>query len=268
MQRFFACQSFLAVISALLLTACGGGASSPPPPPPATHFSVTAPASVNAGTAFNLTITALDASTNVVAGYSGTVHFTSTDIQAVLPANSALANGTATLSATLKSPGGQTITGTDTAAPSITGTSSSIKIAVAASRFQITGPLATARLLHTATLLATGAVLIAGGTDRTVVLSSTEIFDPASGLFTPSGDMNAARDWHTATLLTDGSVLITGGGDFTSPSFSSAELYTPSTGTFTATGRMVTREARIRRLCFLAARCSSPEDGMSPVMCS
>jgi hypothetical protein len=101
MQRFFACQSFLAVITALLLTACGGGASSPPPPPPpppsATHLSVTAPASVTAGTAFNFTLTALDASNKVVSGYSGTVHFTSTDGQAVLPPNSALANGTATL---------------------------------------------------------------------------------------------------------------------------------------------------------------------------
>jgi len=247
MQYTLALRSFLGAITALLLTACAGGSGnggsspSPPPPPPpsATHFSVTAPASANAGTAFNLTVTALDASNNVVIGYSGTVHFTSTDAQAVLPANSRLANGTATLSATLKSAGGQTITGADTAAPSITGTSSSIKVAAAASRFQITGPMGTARLLHTATLLANGSVLIAGGTDRTVVLSSTEIFDPASGLFTLSGEMHTAREWHTATLLNNGNVLITGGGDFASPSFSTAELYTPGTGAFTATGSMV-----------------------------
>ena len=92
MQRLFASQPlFLATIAGLLLTACGGGSS--PPPPPATHFAVAAPASVTAGTAFNFTLTALNASNNVVTGYSGTVHFTSTDGQAVLPANSTLAIG-------------------------------------------------------------------------------------------------------------------------------------------------------------------------------
>jgi Galactose oxidase, central domain len=237
MQRFCGFQSVLGVASAVLLTACGGGSSSPPPPP-ATHFSVAAPASVNAGTAFNLTVTALDASNNVVTGYSGTVHFTSTDAQAMLPANSALTNGAATLSATLKSAGGQTITGTDTAAPSITGTSSAIKIPAATSRFQNAGSMGTARLYHTATLLPDGAVLIAGGMNGTVAISSTEVFDPASGSFTRSGDMHTARQWHTATLLNNGKVLIAGGGDITSPSLSTAELFTPSTGAFTVTGSM------------------------------
>ena len=221
-----------------LLAACGGGGGGSASPPPATHFSVVAPASVNAGTAFNLTITALDTSNSVVTGYSGTVHFTSTDAQAVLPANSALANGTATLSATLKSAGGQTITGTDTAAASITGTSSSIKVPATTSRFQTTGSLGTARVAHTATLLGDGTVLIAGGTDGTVALSSTELFDPAGGIFTSSGDLQTARQWHTATLLNNGKVLITGGGDATSPSLRTAELFTPSTGAFTATGSM------------------------------
>jgi hypothetical protein len=241
MQRFFGFQSFLGMTIAVFLAACGGGSSSPPPAPVATHLSIAAPASVAAGTAFNVTVTALDASNNAVTGYSGTVHFTSTDAQAVLPANSALTNGTATFSATLKSAGGQTITGTDTAAASITGTSGSIKIPAATSRFQIAGSMGTARLYHTATLLGDGAVLIAGGMAGTVALSSTELFDPASGSFTPSGDMHTAREWHTATLLNNGKVLITGGGDVTStsPSLATAELFTPSTGTFTATGSMV-----------------------------
>jgi Galactose oxidase, central domain/Kelch motif len=252
MQRFFAFQSFPAVLTALLLTACGGGSggSSSPPlttPPPAraaTHLSIAAPANVAAGTAFNIMVTALDASNNVVTGYSGTVHFTSTDAQAVLPANSALANGTTTLSAALESAGGQTITGTDTAAPSITGTSSAINIPTATSRFQNTRSMGTARVSHTATLLGDGAVLVAGGMDGTVALSSTELFDPAIGGFTPSGNMHAARASHTATLLshgpllTNGKVLITGGGDATSQSLSTVELFTPRTGAFTATAKM------------------------------
>ena len=93
---------------------------------PATHFSLTAPATATTGTAFNFTVTALDASNNVATSYSGTAHFTSTDGQAVLPGNSTLANGTGTFSATLETVGGQTITATDTATATISGTSNSI----------------------------------------------------------------------------------------------------------------------------------------------
>ena len=97
----------------------------------ATHFSLTAPASVPAGTAFHFTVTALDVFNNKVTTYSGTVHFTSTDAQAVLPANSALTNGTANFSATLKTAGDQTITATDTVTASITGSSKSILVSAA-----------------------------------------------------------------------------------------------------------------------------------------
>jgi hypothetical protein len=141
MRRFFTFKPIFGVITVVLFTGCGGGSGGSSSPPPATHFSVAAPASVTAGTAFNFTLTALDASNNVVTGYPGTVHFTSTDGQAVLPGNSALANGTQTFSATLKSAGGQTITGTDTAAASITGTSSSINIP-GATHFSVTAPAA------------------------------------------------------------------------------------------------------------------------------
>src|SRR5262249_3799169 len=59
----------------------------------ATHFSVTAPAVASPGTAFNFTVTALDPMNNTVPGYTGTVHFTSTDGAAALPANTTLTNG-------------------------------------------------------------------------------------------------------------------------------------------------------------------------------
>lgn len=95
----------------------------------ATHFSVTAPASVNAGTSLQLIVTALDASNNTVTGYSGTVHFTSSDAAAVLPANSTLTNGTGTFLATLNTAGAQAITATDTVTPSITG-SASVSVSV------------------------------------------------------------------------------------------------------------------------------------------
>jgi hypothetical protein len=55
------------------------------PPGAATHFSVTAPANATAGSAFSFTVTALDASNAVATGYTGTVHFTSTDGQRCCP---------------------------------------------------------------------------------------------------------------------------------------------------------------------------------------
>src|SRR5208337_2304243 len=94
----------------------------------ATHFSVLAPANDTAGTSFSFTVNALDASNNLVTNYAGTVYFTSTDAQAVLPANSMLMNGSANFPVGLKTVGGQTITATDTVTASITGSSSSINV--------------------------------------------------------------------------------------------------------------------------------------------
>ena len=89
----------------------------------ATHFSVSAPSSAISGTAFNFTITAMDAKNFMATGYSGTVHFTSTDALATLPQDTTLTNGTGTFTATLNTAGNQTITATDTVNASITGTS-------------------------------------------------------------------------------------------------------------------------------------------------
>jgi hypothetical protein len=109
----------------------------------ATHFSVSAPSSVTAGSALNFTVAALDSFNNVAAAYSGTVHFSSSDGQAVLPSNSTLANGAGSFSATLKSPGNQTITATDAANSSITGTSNTTTVSAgAATHFSVSAPAA------------------------------------------------------------------------------------------------------------------------------
>src|SRR5205814_772193 len=94
----------------------------------ASHFSVTAPASATANNAFNFTVTALDPFNNTAISYAGTVHLTSSDPQAVLPANSTLVNGVRTFSATLKTIGNQTITATDTSNAAINGTSGLISV--------------------------------------------------------------------------------------------------------------------------------------------
>jgi hypothetical protein len=99
-------------------------------PGAATQLSITAVNGTSAGTSFNITVKALDAFNNAATSYSGTVHLTSSDSQATLPANSTLTNGTGTLSVTLKTvgSGSQTITATDTVTASITGTSNPIAV--------------------------------------------------------------------------------------------------------------------------------------------
>ena len=111
----------------------------------ATHYAVTtSSSSLTAGTAVNVTVTALDAFGNTAIGYTGTVQVTSSDHQASLPSNSTLTNGTSTFSATLKTAGSQTITATDTATSSITGTSTAVNVAAAAfNHFQVSAPTST-----------------------------------------------------------------------------------------------------------------------------
>jgi hypothetical protein len=106
----------------------------------ATHFSVTAPASAIAGSSFSVTVEALDSSNKVVTGYCGTVHFSSTDRMAVLPANSPLNNGVGTFKVTLKTVGMQTITATDTLASTTTGNASIGVTATAATHYSLSAP--------------------------------------------------------------------------------------------------------------------------------
>jgi len=84
-----------------------------------------------------------------------------------------------------------------------------------------------------ATLLPDGQVLIAGGEDANFnLLSSAELYNPATGKFTPTGSMTTGRVGQSATLLNNGQVLIAGGGG------TATELYNPATGKFTPTGSM------------------------------
>ncbi|HVG60181.1 MAG TPA: kelch repeat-containing protein [Hyalangium sp.] len=93
----------------------------------------------------------------------------------------------------------------------------------------------------TATLLQNGQILIAGvgGAEWNSGISSA-LFDPASGTWAPAGSLVTPRLYHTATLLPGGKVLITGGAhsEYESSSLATAEVYDPTTGTWSPTGSM------------------------------
>lgn len=91
----------------------------------------------------------------------------------------------------------------------------------------------------TATALASGKVLVAGGVDGAPV-ATAQLYDEAVDDNTAAGAggvMGAARGYHTATRLLSGKVLIAGGRG-PGGSLASAELYDPATNTFAPTGAM------------------------------
>ena len=86
------------------------------------RFAVTASQpTATAGTEIAVTVRALNALGQVVTGYSGKVHFSSSDPQAVLPADSTLTNGEGTFPVTLKTAGPRTVVVADVGKPTVRG---------------------------------------------------------------------------------------------------------------------------------------------------
>ena len=85
--------------------------------------------------------------------------------------------------------------------------------------------------------LLNGKVLTVGNRFVTAV---ADLFDPATNQFSQTGSMNHARANPNAVMLSDGRVLVMGGTHYTTQwnYRASAEIYDPSTGTFTLTGSM------------------------------
>lgn len=96
-----------------------------------------------------------------------------------------------------------------------------------------------ARVAHTATALADGSVLVAGGHDGVSFHRSAEVFDPEGRHFRRVGDLTMPRHGHQATALPDGRVLLTGGAIGANPrGTKSVEVYDPATATFSPLGRL------------------------------
>ncbi|CAB4925476.1 unannotated protein [freshwater metagenome] len=95
-------------------------------------------------------------------------------------------------------------------------------------------PMTVARVGAVAAPLPDGRVLIAGGLNgSSQILSSAEVFNPATQTFTAISGMNSPRYQAAAATLADGRVLIVGGGN--GPSIASAEIFDPVTNTFSWT---------------------------------
>jgi N-acetylneuraminic acid mutarotase len=97
---------------------------------------------------------------------------------------------------------------------------------------------------HTATLLADGRVLVAGGTRSTVILDSTEIYDPTSNSWSPGPSLPSPRTGHAATLLPGGRVLVVGGNGTSDP-LDTADLYDPRANRWSSTNPMGTARSTL-----------------------
>lgn len=96
-------------------------------------------------------------------------------------------------------------------------------------------------------LLFDGRVLLAGGTDGSSPLSSTELYDPVARVFSPGPALQNPRTGHRATVLPDGTVLLCGGKG-TAGLTATCDRLDPSTGAVTATGPMGRARAEHQQL--------------------
>jgi streptogramin lyase len=95
-------------------------------------------------------------------------------------------------------------------------------------------PMSVNRRYHSATLLGSGRVLVAGGASGRPD-GSAELYDPTSNTWAPASSMRKVRAHHTATLLASGQVLAVGGEEAAN---TTAELYDPATDTWVNTGSL------------------------------
>ena len=209
------------------------------------HLQVTAPSTVTAGSPLAVTVTAMDFQGNPVTQYTGTVHLTSSDGQAVLPADytfTAADAGTHQFTVILKTAGSRSVTATDTADTSIAGSRTVSIVAAPASSLRLTGlGNSTAGTAQTATVtLFDPYANVATGFLGTVHFSSSDAQAtlPADYTFT-AGDAGTHR--FTVTLKTSGSQTVTAAsGTMTSTATATIHAANASQLTLNAPGNAMT----------------------------
>jgi hypothetical protein len=104
----------------------------------------------------------------------------------------------------------------------------------------VSNTMASSRFLPAAALLPDGDVLVVGGQDQNGdALSTADLYDPATNSF-PSGaraptDMTTGRSLPVAATLDNGDVLVAGGADSSNAPLGTAEVYDPSSNSWTPT---------------------------------
>jgi len=109
--------------------------------------------------------------------------------------------------------------------------------------WKATGNMTQARRVHTGVTVPSGKVFVAGGQSDiapTTALSSAELYDATSGVWTATFGMAQARYQHTATLLASGLVLVAGGEDPTGGPTASAATYDPVADSWSLVGSLTT----------------------------
>ena len=167
--------------------------------------------------------------------------------------------GMATVTVVLKDDGGTANGGQDTSPPQTFTITVQQGAPGQGGSWGANAPLLVSRVGHSATLLADGKVLVAGGSTNSITLASVEVYDPLSGNWASAADMNSSRRGQTATLLPNGRVLIAGGYAASGSPVSNAELYDPISGTWTLTQPM--NEARAAHRATLLANGKVLVDG-------
>ncbi|NPD23630.1 Kelch repeat-containing protein [Corallococcus exiguus] len=110
--------------------------------------------------------------------------------------------------------------------------------------WRATASLPVSRRLHAAALLASGKVLVTGGTSSDFIpLGTTELYDPATGTWSATGSLVQPRSMHSLTVLASGQVLVAGGSNKTQL-ITTAEVYDPATQSWREVGKMVQGRTR------------------------
>ena len=101
--------------------------------------------------------------------------------------------------------------------------------------------MSSARSAATASLLRNGKVLLAGGAGNSGILSTAELYNPATNTWSAGASMATGRWAHTATVLASGKVLVAGGFTAGSPDITdSVELYNPASNSWSAAASLIT----------------------------